>query len=371
MEQLLTRGVVLTPGGPVPGELWAADGVIVEVRPTDLAGDEMRWICPGSIDLQINGANGVDVGSSPDRIGELAARLPAEGTTAFLPTVITCSEQRRARALAEAGRWRTGEYDGGHPGERAGAVPLGLHLEGPVLSSARRGAHPAEHLGHAATGATENWTTDRGVSMVTIAPELPGALELIAELAAAGVVVALGHTDATADEFQGGLDAGATHVTHLFNAMRPFGHRDPGPVGVTLADDTVTAGLICDLVHVDPVAIRMAWRALGPDRITLVTDAVATRGSGTFPDGIRTAEGVLAGSALTLDVAVQNLVAVTGASVPEAVRTVTSTPARVLGLTDRGVLEPGARADVTVLDHELRVVATYVGGRPAWSSGHS
>jgi N-acetylglucosamine-6-phosphate deacetylase len=367
MEQLLTRGMVLTPAGTVPGEVWVHDGVIAEVRPADLAGDEMRWVCPGSIDLQINGASGVDVGSSPDRVDELAARLPAEGTTAFLPTVITCSEQRRARALEEAARWRTGECPGAH----TGAVPLGLHLEGPVLSPSRRGAHPAEHLGHAATGATENWTTDRGVSMVTIAPELPGALELIAELAAAGVVVALGHTDATAEQFQAGLDAGATHVTHLFNAMRPFGHRDPGPIGVTLADDTVTVGLICDLVHVDPVAIRMAWRALGPDRITLVTDAVAARGAGTFPGGIRTAEGVLAGSAITLDAAVQNLVAVTGASVPEAVRTVTSTPARVLGLTDRGVLEPGARADVTVLDHELRVVATYVGGRPAWSSAPS
>lgn len=360
MEQLLARGMVLTPGGPVPGEVWVCDGVITEVRPIDLSGDEMRWVCPGSIDLQINGASGVDIGSSPDRIDELAVRLPAEGTTAFLPTVITCSEQRRARALDEASRWHTGD----HTRDHAGAVPLGLHLEGPVLSAARRGAHPAEHLGHAATGASENWTTERGVSMVTIAPELPGALELIAELAAAGVVVALGHTDASADEFQAGLDAGATHVTHLFNAMRPFGHRDPGPIGVTLADDTVTAGLICDLVHVDPVAIRMAWRALGPDRITLVTDAVATRGSGSFPDGIRTAEGVLAGSALTLDVAVQNLVAVTGAAVPDAVRTVTSTPARVLGLTDRGVLEAGARADVTVLDHELRVIAAYVGGRP-------
>jgi N-acetylglucosamine-6-phosphate deacetylase len=375
MEQLLTRGMVLTPAGTVPGEVWMHDGVIAEVRPTELAGDEMRWVCPGSIDLQINGASGVDVGSSPDRIDELAARLPAEGTTAFLPTVITCSEQRRGRALAEAGRWRTDEHSGDRTveraGDRTGAVPLGLHLEGPVLSPARRGAHPAEHLGHAATGASENWTTERGVSMVTIAPELPGALELIAELAAAGVVVALGHTDATADEFQAGLDAGATHVTHLFNAMRPFGHRDPGPIGVTLADDTVTVGLICDLVHVDPVAIRMAWRALGPDRITLVTDAVATRGSGSFPDGIRTAEGVLAGSALTLDVAVHNLVAVTGAAVPDAVRTVASTPARVLGLVDRGVLEVGARADVTVLDHELRVVATYVGGRPAWPSAAS
>lgn len=353
MVELLARGRVLTPDGTVPGELWADGDTIVEVRPTDLADVPANWIAPGFLDLQINGSHGVDLGSAPRRAGELAAGLPAEGVTAFLPTVITCPEDRRADALATLA-------DLASP---AGAArSLGIHLEGPVLAPQRRGAHPADHLREPAAVAGERWTRAAGVAMVTVAPELPGALELIAELAAAGVIVSLGHTDATAHEFQAGLDAGATHVTHLFNAMRPFGHRDPGPIGVTLADDTVTAGLICDLLHVDPVAVRMAWRALGPDRLVLVTDAVAARGTGPFPDGVRTSSGVLAGSTLTLDAAVRNLVAVTGASVPDAIRTVTSTPAAVLGAADRGRLVPGARADVTVLDRDLCVTEVHIGG---------
>lgn len=353
MEQVVTRGAVLTPDGPVVGELVADGHTIVDIRPGGVPGGPVRWVCPGFIDLQVNGSHGIDVGRHPDRIGRLAERLPAEGTTSFLPTVITGAVERRRAAISAFTR---------SVGPRA-AEPIGLHLEGPLLSAARRGAHPAEHLRHPAAVAGERWAPETSVTMVTLAPELPGALELISELGAAGVVVALGHTDATAREFRAGLDAGATHVTHLYNAMRPFGHRDPGPIGVVLADDTVTAGLICDGIHVDPVAVRMAWRALGPDRLTLVTDAVAARATADFPDGIRTSDGVLAGSDLTLDRAVRNLIAWTGASVPDAVRTVTATPARVLGRSDIGRLVPGARADVTVLDHELEVVAVYRAGR--------
>ncbi|MEX2627692.1 MAG: N-acetylglucosamine-6-phosphate deacetylase [Ilumatobacteraceae bacterium] len=355
MAELLARGLVLTPTGPVPGEVWADRGTIVEVRPAELPDGPPHWIAPGSIDLQVNGSHGVDVATAPHRIGELAARLPVEGVTAFLPTVVTGPDHRRQAAL---------DIGTAMSVPAGAAVPLGWHLEGPAISPARRGAHPTEHLREPDAVAGERWTRARGVTMVTLAPERPGALELIAELTAAGVVVALGHTDADAAQFQAGLDAGATHVTHLFNAMRPFGHRDPGPIGVTLADETVTAGLICDLLHVDPVAIRMAWRALGPGRFVLVSDAVAARGTGPHPDGVRNADGVLAGSTLALDAAVRNLVAVTGASVADAVRTVTSTPARVLGLSDRGRLVAGARADVTVLDRQLRVVEVYVGGEP-------
>ena len=216
------------------------------------------------------------------------------------------------------------------------------------------------------------------MALVTVAPERPGALPVVTALAERGVVVSIGHTDCTAAEFAAGRAAGARYVTHLFNAMRPFGHRDPGPIGATLADDDVVAGLICDGVHVDPVAVRMAWHALGPRRLSLVTDAVAALGttSGrlgaaavTVANGaVRDAAGVLAGSVLSLDQAVRNLVAFTGCAVPDAVATVTSTPADLLGLAARGRLAIGARADVTVLDPELAVVATVIGGEVAWRS---
>ena len=363
--QVLARGRIVTPDGVIFGEVIEDGGTIVDVVAIDPAqltrsGEGENWVCPGFIDLQINGASGIDVTTAPDRIGDLARVLPAEGTTAFLPTVITSSHERRAAAIEAMGTY---EHTGG-------AVALGLHLEGPLLSPERKGAHDPAHLAHVASCPTASWTPENGVRLVTIAPELPGAPELIAELAAAGVIVSVGHTDATAAEVRAGLDAGATYVTHLFNAMRPFSHRAPGPIGAVLADDLVIAGLIVDGLHVDPVAVQMAWRALGPERITLVTDAVAARGDGDgdadHADGVRLADGTLAGSAITLDAALRNLVAYTGANVDDAVRTVTATPARVLGLGDRGVIEPGARADVTVLDGELRVLATFVAGERAF-----
>jgi N-acetylglucosamine-6-phosphate deacetylase len=352
---MTARGIVITPQGVVSGEVFTADGRIVEVRPAALEGAP-PWVCPGFIDIQINGSHGIDIGTMPHRITELARRLPAEGTTAFLPTVITCPDDQRARVLDVMRSMRGSAPDAGS------AVAIGLHLEGPLLSPARAGAHPVEHLSEPARCPTSDWAAESGVALVTIAPELPGALELIRELVATGVVVSLGHTDATSRQFQAGLDAGATAVTHLFNAMRPFAHRDPGPIGATLADDSLVAGLICDGIHVDPVAVAMAWRSLGPDRLVLVTDAVAARGDRVHTDGVRTAGGVLAGSAIRLDEALAHLVAFTGASVADAVRTVTTTPARLLGLGDRGAIVPGARADLTVLDRELRVVETFVAG---------
>ncbi len=270
---------------------------------------------------------------------------------------------------------RAGRIDG-----PPAAVALGVHLEGPMLAATRRGAHPLDLLREPEPGLIDGWSRDAGVMLVTIAPELPGALELITALTDRGVVVSLGHTDCTAEQFVAGVGAGARYVTHLFNGMRPFGHRDPGPIGATLADEAVVAGLICDGIHVDPVAVRMAWRALGPDRLNLVTDAVAVLGAEPGASrlgsvdvtvdggGVRTAGGVLAGSDLSLDRAVRNLVSFAGCTVPDAVRTVTATPARLLGLTDRGALCPGARGDVTVLGAELDVVATVVGGELAWRS---
>jgi N-acetylglucosamine-6-phosphate deacetylase len=322
-------------------------------------------VAPGFIDAQINGAHGIDVTSEPNRIGALGAELTRYGVTSFVPTVITCSPARRAAALAAD---RTG---GG------GAVAVGLHIEGPMLAPARRGAHPERWLELPSPGLIEGWTRDAGVVMVTIAPELPGAIEAIEQLVGQGVVVSIGHTDADASRIADAKHAGATAVTHLFNAMAPFGHRAPGPAGAALADDSLIAGLICDGIHVDPLTVRVAWRALGPARLLLVTDATAVLGLphgrrrlgevdiDVSPAGVRAPDGTLAGSDLALDQAVRNLVAFAGCTATEAVATVTTTPARLLGLDDRGALEVGRRADVTVLDAGLRVVATFVGGELA------
>jgi N-acetylglucosamine-6-phosphate deacetylase len=328
-------------------------------------------VAPGFIDAQINGAHGIDVTAEPHRIGELGAELTRYGVTAFVPTVITCSARQRAAALAGRAADASAADE---PAADGGAVAVGLHLEGPMLAPARRGAHPERWLERPRPELVGGWTRDAGVIMVTIAPELPGAIEVIAQLVSDGVVVSIGHTDADAACVSAATRAGATAVTHLFNAMTPFGHRAPGLIGVALADDSLIAGLICDGIHVDPLAVRVAWRALGPARLMLVTDATAALGLGrgrrrlgdvdieVSSAGVRTADGTLAGSDLALDQAVRNLVAFTGCTATEAVATVTTTPARLLGLDDRGELEAGRRADVTVLGENLRVVATFVGG---------
>ena len=262
------------------------------------------------------------------------------------------------------------------PAGFVGAEPLGLHLEGPMLDPARKGAHPTEWLRPPSPAVIEGWSRARGVALVTLAPELPGALDVTRLLVRDGIVVSAGHTSATAAELAAAVSAGVTYVTHLFNAMTPFGHRQPGPVGFTLADHRVVAGLIADGIHVHRVAVAAAWRALGPARLNLVTDAVAALGMppGPFrlgeqevmlgPDGVRLPDGTLAGSALALDEAVRNLVAFTGCAAYEAVATVTSTPSRVLGLTGKGAVAPGFDADLTLLRSDLTVEGAVVAGRP-------
>jgi N-acetylglucosamine-6-phosphate deacetylase len=258
-------------------------------------------------------------------------------------------------------------------------VPLGLHVEGPVLSPLRLGAHPPQHVltPDALDAEIDQWIRSGEVALVTLAPELDGALALVARLAAAGIVVAAGHTTMSPDDLAAAKAVGLRYVTHLFNAMAPFDHRRPGPIGAALADDDVVVGLICDGMHVDPTAVAMAWKALGPARASLVSDAVAALGLpegrvrlGEFElvhdeTGVRTLDGVLAGSALPLDRAVRNLMAYTRCSLAEAVGTVTSVPTDLLGLKDRGRVAVGARADFTVLDHDGRLVATVIGGTVA------
>jgi N-acetylglucosamine-6-phosphate deacetylase len=363
-----TPGVVAVAGGRI-----AEPGAALEDAPSL---DATRLlIVPGFIDLQCNGAAGIDLATEPERMWELAAVLPRWGVTAWLPTIVTGPPASRRRAL-EA--WRAGPppaLAGGPPL----AAPLGLHFEGPFLAPERRGAHPAEHLAAPDPALVESEGWVGAVALATLAPELPGAVDLIRGLVAQGVVVSAGHSSASAAEARAAVDAGVSYVTHLFNAMAPLHHREPALAGVALSDDRLRAGLIADGLHVDPAVVAVAARALG-DRLSLVTDAVAALGvpPGPVPlgrltaevsaedGGVRLPDGTLAGSTLALDQAVRNLMAFAGVPLADAVAAVTTVPARVLGLADRDTLTAGAAGDLVLLEDDGTLVATVIGGRVAY-----
>lgn len=383
---VVSGGAVVLEGTLVSADVVVIDGTIHEIVVGGIPGGSMpagaarfdgsdRIVSPGFIDLQCNGAVGTDITADigAAAIERVARALPRFGVTAFLPTVVTSTVDVRRAAIDAIGPARAATNG-------VGASPLGLHLEGPLISPARLGAHDGAHAGAPSPAEIDTWIDSGEVAMVTLAPEASGAIALISTLAAAGVVVAAGHTAMTPSDFDAARRAGLGYVTHLFNAMAPFDHRAPGPIGAVLADSDVIAGLICDGLHVDPVAVRMAWNALGPRRLSLVSDASAALGAphGHFPlggvevvhddSGVRTLDGVLAGSALPLDRAVRNLVAFTGCSLVEAIGTVTATPATVLGSTDRGRLAAGARGDMTILDGSGELAATIIGGSVAWTA---
>lgn len=247
-----------------------------------------------------------------------------------------------------------------------------------MLSPQRPGAHPVAHLAPPSEAVISGWSRADGVVLVTIAPELDGAIAIIAELTDRGVTVAAGHTEANVAEADAARQAGVTMVTHLFNAMSPLGHRSPNLVGLALAEPKLIAGLIVDGVHVDPVAVAAAWNAKGPDGLVLVTDAVAPMGLGpgryefasrtitADEQSVRNQAGTLAGSILTLDQAVRNLRRFTGCSPADAIRTVTATPADAIGLADRGRIDTGLTADLVLLDESLAVQVTICNGTVAY-----
>ncbi|MEO7372183.1 MAG: N-acetylglucosamine-6-phosphate deacetylase [Ilumatobacteraceae bacterium] len=329
-------------------------------------------VLPGFIDLQFNGALGVDLTSQPERVGEVAAYLVKCGVTSFMPTVISSPAPSMAHAITVMHEWSRQAT--------TGSRSLGAHLEGPFLNPERAGAHPLRHLRPPSIAEASGWSSDTGVGMVTLAPELPGALLLIEKLVANGVAVCAGHTAANADELDAAVASGIRGVTHLFNAMGPISARVPGPAGATLADPGLIAGLIVDGLHVDTVMVRLAWRALGPSRIALVTDAIAALGLGhgqySVGDKSIVVDGtgariagpvsggtVLAGSVLPFDAAVRNLMSYTGCALLDASLSSSTTPARLAGRGDIGRLAPGYKADIVVLDASNQVVVTIVEGR--------
>ena len=370
--------VIPATAGPVilePGYVGVAGGLITEVgqgpppRAPDLAlGSGI--LLPGLVDLQVNGCYGVDLaGVDPAGWAQVVRRLPETGTTAFLPTFITAPVEELARALRSAA--------GLMAGLPAGARVLGVHLEGPFLAPTRAGAHRRDWLVPAADGAVAALlAAGTGVLReVTLAPEVAGGLAAITRLAAAGVLVSVGHSDATARQVAVAADAGARMVTHLFNAQRTLHHREPGVTGQALTDPRLTSGLIAEPGHVGPAACAIAFAA-APGRICLVTDAVAAAGMppgryllGGEPVEVGPAEdaaplrpdGTLAGSVLRMDRAVANTVAA-GVGLAVAAAAATRIPADLIGRPDLGRLAPGATADLAWLGDDLRARATWVAG---------
>lgn len=330
-------------------------------------------VSPGLIDLQVNGAFGREVTANPEDIDFISKSLLQTGCTAWLPTVVTAPADFYPPVFAGWARRK----------DESGAVPLGFHLEGPFISREKKGAHRIECIDAASDELFDSWLEQDSIVLVTLAPEREGATNRIRRLVERGILVSLGHTNATFEQFTAGIDAGARKATHLFNAMTPIHHREPGAMVATLVDERVTAGLIPDGIHSHPATVRLAIRTKGVERIAIVSDMMSACGLGpgqytlstkdvtVDETSARLADGTLAGSILTMDQALRNLVGWSDASPAEALHMMTAVPARLLGDDHRGRLVTGARADLTLFDKSLHPTTTIVGGKTMWEREES
>lgn len=332
-------------------------------------------LAPGFIDIHIHGGAGRDAMEADESaLAQIERQLVKHGVTAYLPTTVTAPKERILEALDGLGKAIATPNK-----SRGRAAPLGIHLEGPFISHEKRGVHPPENLVLPSQQAFDHfWQASAGtIRMMTIAPELPGAVETIQYARTLGVHPSLGHSNATYQEAQAGISVGADHATHTFNAMRALDHRDPGILGAVLENDELTADIIADGIHVHPSVLNLFLRAKGADRAILITDAISAT---DMPDGTYSLgglevqvsngrceyQGKLAGSVLTLDRAIRNVMSFAGWQLQQAVKLATLNPAKHLGISDqRGLLAPGRRADLVVLTPEGEVVQTIIGGEIA------
>jgi N-acetylglucosamine-6-phosphate deacetylase len=339
-------------------------------------------LAPGFVDIHMHGGAGLDVmRASAAELPRLNQFLTTHGVTGYFPTTVAAPLDQTYRALERlADAIEAAQNPNRSNGDSVQARPLGIHLEGPFLSHKRRGVHPPEYLVEPTLSAFEHlWQAARGhVRMMTIAPELPGALDVIAEAARRNVCVSIGHSDSTLEAARAAVQAGARHATHTFNAMRPLDHREPGILGEVLANADLSADIIADGIHVAPEVVQIFLKAKGLERAVLITDATSAAG---MPDGIYQLGpiqvdvkngrctvhgepgGKLAGSVLTMDKAVRNLTQFAGWSLQNAVRAATLSPTRATALAQHGQLAPGAEANIVVLSPEGEVRKTFVRGR--------
>jgi N-acetylglucosamine-6-phosphate deacetylase len=382
---LLHTAAALTPTTEIPDAgILIRDGVIEAVGPRqsmslpagakEIAAAQQTAV-PGFVDVHIHGAGGHDVmEGSAEALAAVARTVARHGTTSFVATTVTASPEDTCRSVEGIARFIAAQYETAEPR----AEVLGIHYEGPFISAARRGVHPAEWIQLPSAELLEKLlrAASGNARILTIAPELLGAAPCIDAARKAGLVVALGHTDATYEQARAAIARGAHHAVHTYNAMRPFSHRDAGVIGAVLTSPEVSAELIADGVHVEEAAMRILLQAKGAGCVVLVSDGISATG---MPDGnytlgkfqvtvsggvCRNAEGKLAGSTLTLDRALRNIVAL-GVPLADAVRMLTVNPATLLGIEfKKGALRTGADADIILLDEALRVTNVWVRGVP-------
>ena len=330
-------------------------------------------LAPAFFDVHIHGAAGHDVmEATPQALNAIGSFLASRGTGSFLATTVTAPLDKTLRALTGLARLLA------QPAAADQARPLGIHLEGPFLSHAKCGVQPVEHMLSPDIAVFDRLfdAAEGHVRLMTLAPELPGAAELTAHATSRGVRISLGHSNANAAETRAAIAAGAVSATHTFNAMRPLDHREPGILGTVLTTDSLFAELICDGIHTAPEIVKLWWKAKGPERAILVTDAMSAAGMpdgeyqlGGFAvqvaNGRAMARGVLAGSVLTLDRALTNFIAFTGAPLSQALRLLTANPAAMTGLADRtGSIVVGQPAYLVAVDGAGKLVASIIDGQP-------
>jgi N-acetylglucosamine-6-phosphate deacetylase len=383
--QLLHVGRAFTPANELHDVgILLRDGVIESLGPRSavslpagaqeiVATDSIA--APGFIDVHIHGAAGHDVMEGDERaLDAISSLIGAHGTTSFVATTVTADPNEICKSSEEIARYIAQQ----HGKERAGAEVLGIHFEGPFISPVRRGVHPPEWIKLPSRELLEKFVTaaQGNALILTIAPELLGAMPCIDAARKAGMVVGVGHTDATYEQTRAALARGAHHAIHTYNAMRPFSHRDAGVIGAVLTSPEMSAELIADGVHVDETAMRLLLQAKGSGGVILISDGISATG---MPDGnytlggfevtvsggiCRNAEGKLAGSTLTLDRALRNIVRL-GASVGDALEMLTLNPAKLLGIEHKkGTLRANADADVVLLNESLEITQVYTRGLP-------
>jgi N-acetylglucosamine-6-phosphate deacetylase len=367
--ELLDLPVVVIEDGQIASvSTRAASEVPGDVQVLDFPG---ATLAPAYFDVHIHGAKGHDVmEATPAALDAVGGFLASRGTGNFLATTVTAPLNTTLWALSGLAKLLE------RPAVAGQARPIGIHLEGPFLSHLKRGVQPAEHLLTPDIAAFDRFfeAAEGHIRLMTLAPELPGAAELTAHATARGVRVSLGHSNATAAETRAVIAAGAVSATHTFNAMRPLDHREPGILGTVLTCDTLFAEMICDGIHTAPEMAKLWWRAKGPQRAILVTDAMSAAG---MPDGeyqlggfaVQVANGramvgdTLAGSVLTLDRALANFVEFTGAPLEQALRLLTVNPAAMTGLGDQaGSVAVGQPASLVAVDRAGKLVGSVVNG---------